>query len=333
MWDILRGGGKETRLDWGSNKDQLAGEIVVSPTGDRFASAPWFSTRRCQLWDARTGRMMVELRSEAGSEPESNERLPLKAAFSPDGSKLVVAGERLTLYDGHTGALLKYVDAGPRNRVRCVQVKDDGTVALVLDTEVATVIRRMMPDLEIWDDCPIDHVESRAERSRFTATGGILTGLSTRTLHVLDPPPLSLAHSNLGMGIARVGIVAAGDGSRIATLTRPASTAIARTQAEMRNAASSVLQIWEPGTLRLISRSEQLPGGAVATSLAIGSSADSLALGCIDQDGLPAPVLLATTTPSGAMEFERLGDHSKPVFAMAFSPDGTRLITGSALRR
>src|SRR5262249_41919241 len=90
------------------------------------------------------------------------------------------------------------------------------------------------------------------------------------------------------------------------------------------------LQVWEGGTLCPISQVDHLPEGCVARSVAYGATADALALGCIDHDeGRPAPVLLATPTAGADLAFQRLGTHLNPVGALAFTPDGGRLITAS----
>ena len=272
---------------------------------------------------------MAELPNEVESSSASDRSSGQRAAFSADGMRLAVTGARLTLYDGLTGAILRRVDAGPWKRVRCVELRDDGGATLVVDTQDATVIRRMTVDLDVWDDVPIDRPATLTENATFTDRGHIMTGLSTRTLRLLEQPPLILPHSNLGFRFGNVRVVASGDGSRIATLARPVKTVPMPTEDERRKAVTSVLQVWEGGTLRLISRTEQFPEGCIATSVAYGPTADFLALGCLAWDDHPAPVLLATLTPGGAYKFERLGGHSNPVKALAFNAQGSRLFTGS----
>ena len=328
IWDVFQGGGKELRLKTGDDRPATGGEFVASPTGDRFVSVHSYSTNACQLWDAETGRLVAELPDEAESASLSGKPQQLQATFSADGLRLLIVGARLTLYDARTGAVLRRVDAGPWKRVRCIGLRDDGGVTLVLDTRDATVFRRMTPDLEVWDDVPMDPPASLAEGTTFTARGRVVTGLSTRTLFLLEPPPLGLHHSNLGLLIGQAEVVASGDGSRIATLARPTSM-FPRTAEERRKAATSILQIWESVTLRLISRVEQPPEGCVARSIAYGPTADSLALGCYAAEDGQAPVLIATLAPDGAIKFERLGSHSGHVRALAFTPDGTRLVTGT----
>ena len=69
--------------------------------------------------------------------------------------------------------------------------------------------------------------------------------------------------------------------------------------------------------------------------IAYGPAADRLAVGCmqhVDKATLAlgnAPVLIGSVTPDGILMFDYLGDHMSDVGAIAFSPDGAKLITGS----
>lgn len=330
MWEIWVEGKNEIQLETGSGQREPGWQFVASPTGDRFVSVPSNSTHRCRLWDAKTGRMVAEIPDDAEDGSSSRTPVRLQAAFSADGQKLAIAGARLTLYDARTGALQRRVDIGPGDRVQCLSLRKDGGATLVVSDEDTTVIRRMTPSLEVWDDVPMDHSAGLTEHARFTAQGRILTGLSTHTLRLLEPPLLALAHTKLGVRIGKVHVASSGDGSRIATLVRPVHTAPLLTEEERWNAMSSILQVWEGSTLRLINRIEQLPDRCIATSVAYGPTADSLALGCIEVNDHQAPVLIATVPPTGDLTFHRIGSHSSVVSTLAFSPDGRRLVTGSA---
>ena len=331
MWEIFRDGGREIPLETGADLPKTGGEFVVSPTGDRFVSIPSSSRNPCLLWDSKTGRIVARLSREAEGLPASNLSLQRRAAFSGDGRRLAVAGSSLTIYDGKSGALQRRVDAGLWERIQSLELRDDGGATLVVGTREATVTRRMTTDLGIWEDVPIDHSARVPAFAAFTAAGRILTDNSTRGLRLLEPPRQVLPHSDLGLSIGQVNLVASGDGSRIATLTRPGATVSTQTREET-GKAESILQVWEGGTLRPISRVDQFAEGCVATSVAYGPTPDSLALGCFTLDGSPAPVLLAAPTPGGELAFQRLGTHLNNVNALAFSTDGSRLITGSTSR-
>ena len=99
--------------------------------------------------------------------------------------------------------------------------------------------------------------------------------------------------------------------------------------------AKTRLQVWDGRTLRPISRIAELPGGHNAGVIAYGPAADRLAVGCmqhVDKATLAlgnAPVLIGSVTPDGILMFDYLGDHMSDVGAIAFSPDGAKLITGS----
>src|SRR5262249_14002668 len=208
------------------------------------------------LWDAGTGRMVAELSDPAGVAPSPDKPLPSQAAFSTDGTRLAVAGARLTLYDGRTGTALRTVDAGRWERVHCVELRDDGGATLVLGTSDATFVRRMTPDLDVWDDVPLDHPENPDQDIAFAARGLILTGRRTPTLHLLRPPRMSLPHADLGADFGLPQMAISGDGSRFATLAFPRYTPTARptTAQEQMQRVRSRLQVWDGRTLRPISR-------------------------------------------------------------------------------
>ena len=77
-----------------------------------------------------------------------------------------------------------------------------------------------------------------------------------------------------------------------------------------------------------------LPEGLYPTDIAYSPTTDTLAVACrhIDKASLSAgnaPLLLGSVTSNGAFLFDRLGDHKTGVCALAFTPDGGKLITGS----
>jgi WD40 repeat protein len=336
MWEVLANGGKEVRLESEGARPEMTADLVASPTGDRFVSIT--ATNHCLLWDARSGRVLADLSEGAGADRPLGEAAHSRAAFSADGSRLAVAGTRLTLHDGRTGAVLRPVDAGRWDGVNCVGFRDDGGLMLVVNAGRATALRRLTSDADVYEDVPMDRptdpteVTASTEVTAFTEAGLILTGRRTRTLRILKPPPFALLHTDLGPDIVSARVVVSGDGSRIATLTVPRWTPSPGPRPPLEEVLKSQkarVQVWDSRALRPLSRAAGLPGGHFAATIAYGPVADTLALGCIPKTGR-APVFVGTLGPDGIITYDHLGDHASNVGAMAFTPDGKALITGSA---
>jgi WD40 repeat protein len=335
MWELVRDGAKELSLQARDSRRESAQDLIVSPRGDRFVSIT--STNRCLLWDAATGRVLANLYEEAEADPPQEEPARPRAAFSTDGSRLAIIGASLSLRDGRTGATIQQVDAGRWERVHCVGFSDDGGIRLVVDAGRASVLRRGTPDRKIWDDIPLDRPGKPSDVTAFLGRGLILAGHDARTLRLLEPPPLALAHADLGSDIGLAQVVVSRDGSRIATLTRPRWTPrpghLIPTAEEMDRLTTSRLQVWEwqrnSRTLQPLSQAAERPGGHDALVIAYSPKSDTLAVGCRAEGG-QAPVLLGTPTRDGDIKFDHLGVHTSDVWTLAFTPDGKRLIAGNA---
>ena len=335
MWDVLHDGGKELLVESEDLRSEGASDLVVSPVGDRFVSI--CLSGRSLLWDSDTGRVLADVSGDAVTVTPPENPTRLYAGFSADGSRLAVAGSRLTIHNGRTGEVVRSVDACRGERVHCVAFRDDGGASLVVGTGRAAAVRCVTPDLEVWDDVPIDRPINPNDIAAFTGRGLILTGRTTRTLRLFQPPPLSLPHADLGADTLAPRVIVSGDGSRIATLSLRNLARVGRAGLTMEEMieAKTRLQVWDGRTLRPISRIAELPGGHNAGVIAYGPAADRLAVGCmqhVDKATLAlgnAPVLIGSVTPDGILMFDYLGDHMSDVGAIAFSPDGAKLITGS----
>jgi serine/threonine protein kinase len=336
MWDVLRNGAKELALESTDLQKERTSDIVVSPKGDRFISIS--ISKRCLLWDAEKGQVLAELGVVPGTGPPPKELPPTYAAFSADGSRFAIAGAKLNIHDGRTGTVIRQVDACGGHRVHCVAFRDDGGPTLVVGTERGVVVRRVSLDLEVWDDVPLDRSTNPSDFAAFTGHGLLLTGLATRTLRLLQPPPLALPHADLGAHTLRHTVVISGDASRIATLTLqetridPAES----TAKQLRQTLERRLQVWDARTLEPASQAALLPEGLYPTDIAYSPTTDTLAVACRQFDNAAlsvgnAPVLLGSITSNGTFLFDRLGDHDTGVCALAFTPDGEKLVTGSLL--
>ncbi len=337
IWDVLQNGGKELLVDSEDLRSKRASDVVVSPTGDRFVSIS-LRRSRCLLWDADTVRVIADLSDQPATPHPPDNPIGMCATFSADGSRLAVAGAKLTIHDSRTGAAVRRVDVCRGAHVHCVALRDDGGATLVIGKGRVAAVRRVTPDLEIWDDVPIDRPINPSDVAAFTSRGLILTGRMTRMLRLFQPPPLVLPHADLGADTIAPRVVVSDDASRVATLTMRLMSTVPRpgqTVDEQPEPLKTRLQVWDARTLRPICGIAELPDGHCAGVIAYSPAADTLAVGCMQHNDKPrsrlgtAPVLIGSVTPDGTMMFDYLGDHITDVAALAFTPNGGRLITGS----
>jgi WD40 repeat protein/serine/threonine protein kinase len=112
LWDVATG--KELRTLRG-HTDQVRG-LAFSPDGSRLASAAWDG--RVIVWDVSSGKVCFTLAHGAYA---------YSAAFSPDGTQIVTAGDcPMQVWDAATGAHLRTLEGHVR-RVRRVVFSADGS--------------------------------------------------------------------------------------------------------------------------------------------------------------------------------------------------------------
>jgi WD40 repeat protein len=250
---------------------------------------------------------------------------------------LAVAGPKLTVYDGRTGVARQIVNAGQWKEVYAVGFCQDGGLTLVIDIGLSTVIRRAPPGMEGWDDVPIDRPAHTSEVITVSNDGLVLTGCTTHTLHVWQPPPIQTHYADLGDKEIEAGRIALSDDAlTLVTLTRPrfvsTSPGNVPDQAERRSSFRSRIQIWDADSLRALCKPAVLAGIHVAGAVALSSTGNRIALGCFasPDNHDRGQVLLGNVTGDGSLRFDLLGEHDQDVMALAFTRDGKMLLASGS---
>ncbi len=325
-------------------------QLVGAPGGDKFLSIS--PQGECLLWDARTGARLANLSQLAG-------HVVTAAAVSADGCRVALAGHEvwastvsadgsqvaarpaLTMLDVGPGTTRR-LDAGHWRQAMAVAFREDGGLVLVVDTGREVVMRRLTEEPGAWDDVPTDKpgplppVVSLADREI------LLSGLQTNVIHLAEAPALDLRHVPLGEGLTSARAAVSADGMRIATMTLPRvpleltdrAASGQLTQAERDSLRRTMLRIWDGRTLQPLSQETSPPGGLVAGCIAMSPTSDAIAVGCSVSDAMGgmAPVFLGTLRDDGSFRFAQVGVHAGDVTAVAFTPDGERLLSGSFFR-
>jgi WD40 repeat protein/tRNA A-37 threonylcarbamoyl transferase component Bud32 len=269
--------------------------VAFSPDGAQLATGSIDNSAR--LWDARTGRFLLEFKGHAGG--------VTGVAFSPDGMRLATASGDKTarVWDARTGRQLQEF-GGHAGGVNGVAFSPDGT-------RLATVS---------WDGTArLWEVGTGQLLREYKGHSGGVTGVAfgqdgTRLATVSWDGTARLWEVGTGKQILRcktdteqllTGVAFSPDGARLATASWEGTA-----------------RLWDARTGRQL----QEYGGDIqtlgVTSVAFGPDGSRLATGSRDQ------VARLWDARSGALLREYKG-HAGAVTGVAFGPDGMRLATAS----
>jgi WD40 repeat protein/serine/threonine protein kinase len=267
--------------------------VAFSPDGTRFVTGSRDHT--AQVWDARTGSPLLELKGHTG--------VVNTVAFSPDASRIITSSDDRTarVWDARAGTQLLAI-TGHTRAVQSAAFSPDGTrivtgsednTAKVWDAKTAT------PQLELKGHT--DHVHTVA----FSPDGSqIVTGSADRTARVWDARTGTVRLVLKGHGHVVKIVAFSPDGSRIVT-----------------GCGDQTARVWDAqtGTTLLVLRGHR----SGVQCLAFSPDGTQIVTASADQTG---KVWDART---GTVRLDLKG-HTNAVVGVAFSPDGTRIVTGSA---
>jgi WD40 repeat protein/serine/threonine protein kinase len=293
--------------------------LAFSPDGTRILTACLEGAVR--VWDARTGKLLLEAKGlNHGS-----------VAFSPDGNRLVVGRGDGTarVIDAHTGGLLLELKGGPlvlkmadmftmMNGVQCVAFSPDGT----------RIVAGGITDIGAGGAKVFD-----------ARTGAELLQLKGHTSLVM-----SAAFSPDGQRI----ITGSADGTAKVWDVRTGTPRF-----ELQGVKSSACAALSPDGTRIVTGSGQVPGEATVwdartgklqlalkgfkgrvNSVAFSKGGTWIATGGGLGGRMPGEENLGEATVWDAQTgapLALLQGLKEPVNSLAFSPDGTRLLTAAAL--
>ena len=339
LWDVTTG--QMLRTIEGHQGAVLS--VAFSPDGARIVSGS--SDKTIVLWDATTGRLLRKLEGHAGSVNS--------VAFSPDGSRLLSGSKdkTLRLWDASTGQLLRSFE-GHTADVWSVAFSPDGARALSGSQDRS---------LRLWDVATgqaLHVVEAHAASVlsvRFSPDGAqLLSGSGEPKPKLWDAESGALLRTFEGHSDAVQSIALSPDGSRLAVAadrgiglwdratgqlvrTLTGHTAVVNAVTFSRDGRRLLsgsndrsVKLWDPATGQLAASFE---GHAdPVTAVAFSPNGERFASGSATYtryraqnerhnvrvwDTATGRSLLTLQEPSGG------------IYSTAFSPDGTRLLTGA----
>jgi WD40 repeat protein len=344
LWDLKAAGGP--RLVWEDAGG--GGHVAFSPDGKRLAFTTFLAVR---LLDTATYKELPLRPGHTG--------MVKFVAFTPDGERVVSAGETVRVWEAATGKELRAVP-GCLNRPEAAALAPDGKI-LVTGSQEGTTFWDLSSGKAIRT-LPAEH--GRARAAAFAPDGKVLTASTLVSMSTKDgvvsftyrqeewcqrwDPATGERLGRLGKALNVEFLAYSPDGTRLA-------------------AASGVIEVWDTATGEPVSRMVPERPGNMVESSAVSFSPDGkqlasgnwygnvrlwdVATGKLVHrlDGHQGRVRAATFSPDGATvasasddDTVRLWDaatgklrhelagHRGQVLAVAWSPDGKRVASASA---
>lgn len=345
LWDAATGAAAGPPM---AAKKQIW-SVAFSPDGQRLVSAGWGDT---ELWDLTT-HLSTPI-------PPTHRGGVWSVAFSPDGRQLVSggvdntvqvwnsetwqpAGSPLTGHQGDVKSVTFGADAGT-----VISGSLDETVRVWrLGTDEPAVANTTAPVDAVEPMAFIDDASASSRRIVSGARGAIRAWDAITGQPVGDVPPLnagsisSLALSSDGRRIAsgmKDGSIQLWDATSGRPLRPPISAASdAITSLAMSATGERVVAVGQDGSMSVwasdsgqpVGRRIQLPRDEISS---LGLSADGNHIVCGTHEGEVQVWETSTGTPITAAVIGDIGDDSRftDVVAVAFSPDGTRVVSAGA---
>jgi WD40 repeat protein len=273
---------------------------ALSPDGKTRAVANWDKTKVMSvgLWDTGTGKKRCDLEAPPKSWPRD-------LAFSPDGKMLGAAwDDTVRLWDAATGKWLRQVAVRLRGPAQCLAFSPDGT-ALAVGEEDARRPPRADGVLDpagvpkVW---LLDAVTGRELRKPFDLPGSAGEGFATPL------PDGKVMTAPRSVSVCRVAFAA--DGKLLAAAATSGGS----------SSSDHTIQVWEVETGQVLCRLERLPIRGQSYRFALSPDGKSLLM--------PGEEPQLWEVATGKVR-ARIRGHAAWGGAVAFSPDGRLLATGS----
>ncbi len=292
LWDARTGAADRELLA----HDSAVMTLAFQPDGTQLASGSHDGTVR--IWPRAGRQRLADISGPAGI---------TAAAFSPDGSLLAIAprgGGTVEIWDPRTAERQFVLDAAGAVVKRIVFAPLGGRIAAVLETPAGE------PDVRVWS----------------VLDGGLVAGIGPHERGVaaaaFSPDGDRLLTTTATGGVR---LWEAASGRRLLEFARP--------DARMRHADAGAA--FGDGGTKIVSALPEILD--VATGAVVGElpSRGNVTVVAMSPDGQ----LVASGVASGTVYLNRLGreravsmklaGHSRPVRAVVFDADGTRLVTAS----